>query len=481
MPAVDPVPWSPPAAPQTVERRRWAALWLLCASQFLIILDGSIVAVALPVIGADLATSGPALTWVVNGYLVALGGSLLLAGRLGDLLGPRRVLLGGLATFTAASLACGLASRIEVLVAARFVQGVGGALASAVVLGMIVTLYPEAGERGKALAAFGFVGAAGSSVGLLAGGLLTTGLSWPWIFLVNVPLGLAALRGVHRLVPDPPGSGGRADLLGALLVTGGLMLAVLVVLSTDTSAMTAGLLTLAAVGLLAGFLARQARFAAPLLPLRLLTSRSVGLGNLVQVLVVAGLFGYQFLGVLYLQHLLGYDPLQAGLAYLPVPMVIAIVSLVLTARLTSRLGLRPVLVVGLVLIVAGLALLARIPASGSYLPDVLPAGLLIAAGFGLAFPSLAAVAVGSAPAGDAGVASGLFATTQQVGGALGLALLTRLATTNNDGHTAVSVDGYHAAFGAAAGLAATALLLALPATAARQASDASSGDDAPQQ
>jgi MFS family permease len=355
-----------------------------------------------------------------------------------------------------------------VLLVARFAQGVGGALASAVVLGMIVALFPGPAQRGRALAVFSVVGAAGSSIGLLAGGLLTQSLSWPWIFLVNAPLGLAALIGVRRLVPAPAGTGGRADVPGAALVTTGLVLAVYTLLSPGTGGATAGLLALASVAVLLAFGARQARTRHPLLPLRLLATLTTGLGNVVQALMVAGLFGFQFLGVLYLQQLLGYDPLHAGLAFVPVPVVIAAVSLTLTARLITALGQRRVLVAGLACTTAGLALLTRLPASGGYRLGVLPAGVLIAVGFGLAFPALAAITIASAPPQDAGVASGLFNTAQQVGGALGLALLTRLATSaggHQRHHAAATLTGYHLAFAAAAALAATALLLAVPTTA----------------
>jgi EmrB/QacA subfamily drug resistance transporter len=457
--ATDPAP----GADTIGDGRRWAALVLLCASQLMVILDGSIVAVALPVIGADLRVAGPALTWVVNAYLVPFAGLLLLAGRLGDLLGSRRVLLAGLGLFTTASVLCGLAPTLGVLAAARFLQGVGGALASAVVLGMIVQLFPGDRDRARALGAFGFVGAAGSSIGLVAGGVLTEALSWSWIFWVNLPLGLAALLGVRTLVPAPTGTGGRADALGAVLVTSGVSLTVYILLDTDVEPLRTVLLTAAAAALLAAFLARQASIDTPLLPLRLLTATSVGLGNLVQALMVAGLFGFQFLGVLYLQQLLAFTPLQAGLAFLPVPIVIAIVSLGLSARLISRTGLKPVLLGGLALIVVGLGLLTRLPSQDGYAAHLLPAGLLLAVGFGFAFPALAAVAVGTAPARDAGVASGLFNTTQQVGGALGLAVLTRLATSSSEdvGRTVITLDGYHAVFTAAAILVATALLLAL--------------------
>ena len=447
-------------------RRPFLVLALLCASQLMVILDGSIVAVALPVIGAELQVTGTGLAWVVNAYLVPFGGVLLLAGRLGDLLGPRRILLAGLTLFTAASLACGLAPTIGVLIAARFAQGIGGALASAVVLGMIVTLYPRPAERGRALGVFGFVGAAGSSIGLLAGGLLTQGLSWPWIFLINVPIGLSAVAGVRWVVPAPAGAPGQVDIVGAVLATAGLTLAVYALLSTGTGAGPLGVLGGIAVGLLVAFLARQARTRTPLLPLRLLTTRSTGLGNLVQALMVAGLFGFQILGVLYLQQLIGYGPLRAGLAFLPVPILIAAVSLTLTARLTARVGPRPVLTAGLAFVTAGLVLLVGLPASGGYAAHVLPAGLLIAIGFGLAFPALAGIAVGSAPPRDAGVASGLFNTTQQVGGALGLAILTRVATsTGSAGHVTAALGGYHLAFATASSLAAIALLLSLFTTA----------------
>jgi EmrB/QacA subfamily drug resistance transporter len=452
-----------PGADRNTDGRRWAALVLLCASQLMVILDGSIVAVALPVIGADLGVSGPELAWVVNAYLVPFAGLLLLAGRLGDLLGSRRVLLAGVGLFTAASVLCGIAPTWGVLVAARLLQGIGGALASAVVLGMIVQLFPGDRDRARALGAFGFVGAAGSSIGLLAGGVVTEALSWSWIFWVNVPLGVAALLGVRALVTAPTGTGGRADILGALLVTGGVSLSVYVLLAIDAEPVRTAVLAVTAAGLLAGFLVRQAGTDTPLLPLRLLSTRNLGLGNLVQALMVAGLFGFQFLGVLYLQQLLGYSPLQAGLAFLPVPIVIAIVSLGLSARLIGRTGLKPALLSGLACIVFGLGLLTGLPPQDGYAAHLLPAGLLLAVGFGLAFPALAAVAVGSAPVGDAGVASGLFNTTQQVGGALGLAVLTRLAVSFSDdtARTAITVDGYQVVFAAAAIFVAAAFLLAL--------------------
>jgi EmrB/QacA subfamily drug resistance transporter len=446
--------------------RPWLVLGLLCSSQLMIILDGSIVAVALPVIGADWRVTGPQLAWVVNAYLVPFGGLLLFAGRLGDLVGPRRVLLAGLVVFTAASAACALAPGFGILIAARFTQGIGGACASAVVLAMIVRLFREPAERARGLAVFGFVGAAGSSIGLLAGGLVTQHLGWAWIFWINVPIGLTACAAVATMVPALPGVGGRIDVLGAVLATTGLTLAVWALLTpvtTGTGALLLTVLALLALGLLGAFLVREGRTDVPLLPLRLLANRSSGLGNLVQALMVAGLFGFQFLGVLYLQQVLGYRPMSAGLAFLPVPVVIAAVSLGLTARLNAKFGKPPVLTTGLGSVTAGLGTLVGLPATDHYLTHFLPAGLLIGVGFGLAFPTLADLAVASAPSEYAGVASGLFNTTQQVGGAIGLATLTRLATATSTQQVA-ALSGYHLAFAAAAGLAGVAIVLGLRTT-----------------
>jgi EmrB/QacA subfamily drug resistance transporter len=448
------------------------ALLVLCASQLMIILDGTIVAVALPAIQSDLDFSRAGLAWVVNAYLVAFGGLLLLGGRLGDLFGRRRVLLTGLAAFTIASLACGLASSGSVLVAARFAQGVGGALAASVALAMIITTFSDPGERGKALGVFSFVGAAGASIGLIAGGVLTQTLSWHWVFLVNVPPGIAACIGIVRFVPADPGKGGRADVLGALLATSGLMIAVYsLVTAADAgrSRTRTLLLGATAVILLTGFIARQATTRNPLLPLRLLRSRAVAVGNAVQTLMIAGLFGFQFLGVLYLQRVLGYSPTKTGLAYLPTAVVIAAVSLAITTRLVGRIGHRPVVLVGLAAITLGLTLLARVPIDGHYLIDVLPAALLLGVGFGLAFPALATIAVSSAAQADAGIASGLFNATQQLGGAFGLGLLATLAA-NRSNHSAqpntstALLSGYHLAFVAAAILVTIALLITLAAT-----------------
>jgi EmrB/QacA subfamily drug resistance transporter len=348
------------------ERRRWLALVVLCTGQLMIILDQTIVNVALPSIQDDLDFSQSGLAWVVNVYLIAFGGLLLLAGRLGDLLGRRRILVVGLLVFTGASLLCGAADSKEVLVTARAVQGVGGAMASSVVLGIIFTTVPEQRELAKAIGFFSFVAAAGGALGPLAGGVLTQTVSWHWIFFVNVPLGIAAtVLAVCVLEPERGiGFGRGADLPGAFLVTAGLTLAVYTILGGTShgwgSAHTVGFGAVTLV-LLAGFVARQASATTPILPLRVFRSRYLSGANLVQALMVAGMFGFLFLGTLYVQRVLGYDAMMTGLAFLPTPAAIAAISLFLSARLNTSFGERAMVVAGLVLIVAGLALLGRAP------------------------------------------------------------------------------------------------------------------------
>ncbi|MFD7905934.1 MFS transporter [Kitasatospora sp. NPDC059722] len=453
-------PTAPAPAPAAPVRSRALALAVLCAGMLMIVLDGSIVTVALPAIRDDLHFSPAGLTWTVNAYLIAFGGLLLLAGRLGDLVGRKRVFVAGLGVFTAASLLCALAPGQGVLIAARFLQGVGGATASAVSLGMIVTLFPEPRERGRAIGAFSFVGAAGASVGQVLGGVLTQALSWHWIFLINLPLGLAAaLLAVRVLAADSgPGLRAGADGLGAALITAALMLGIYAIVGTGehgwASARTLGLGALS-LALLAGFLLRQARAAHPLLPLRTFRSRNVSGANAVQLLMVSGLFGFQILIALYLQNVRGYGAAATGLAMLPAALAIGTVSLALSARLNARFGERPVLLAGLVLLVAALALLIRLPADADYVLDLLPT-MLLAAGFGLAISALTALGMSGAGPADAGTASGLFNTTQQVGGALGVAVLTTLADRSSDS----PVGGFHVAFAVAAGLLVLATLLA---------------------
>ncbi len=452
---------------------RWFALVVLCAGMLMIILDGTIVNVALPAIQADLGFSQSGLAWVVNAYLIPFGGLLLLAGRAGDLLGRPRMFLSGLVVFTAASLLCGLAGSQELLIAARFVQGIGGAIAAAVILGMIVTMFPGRDEQSRAIGVFSFVAAAGGSIGLLAGGVLTQSISWHWIFFVNVPIGVAAFLLALRVVPAERGIGLRAgaDVLGAVLATAGLMLGVYtIVKAADFGWGSARTLVTGAVavGLLVAFVLRQARVANPLLPLRILASRAVAGANLIQVLMIAGMFGMFFLGALYLEKVLGYDPLRIGLAFLPVAVGIGALSLGVSARVNARFGERAVLVVALLLVFAGLALLTRAPVTGGYLADLLPSMVLMGVGAGLGFPALMSLAMSGATEEDSGLASGLVNTTQQVGGALGLAVLATLSTSRSNGLLAAGeapaealTSGYRLAFGVGAALVALAALLAV--------------------
>jgi EmrB/QacA subfamily drug resistance transporter len=438
----------------------------------MIILDQTIVNVALPAIQHDLGFSQSSLAWVVNAYLIAFGGLLLLAGRLGDLLGRKRIFLIGLTVFTVASILCGASTTPELLIAARFVQGVGGAMATAVTLGMVVTMFPEPREQAKAIGVFGFVAAAGASIGLLAGGVLTQAINWHWIFLVNIPIGIVAAVLATRLVPTDRGIGLRegADVVGAVLVTAALMLGVYTIVTTVTYGWThvhtlgLGALSL---GLVLAFVVRQATAAKPLLPLRVFSSRTVTGANLVQVLVVAGLFGMFFLGTLYMQRVLGFNALEVGLAFLPTAVTIGGFSVGLSARLMARFGAQAVLLAGLTLILAGLALFTRAPVDGDYLIDLLPSILLVGIGAGLSFPTLMTLAMSGATPSDAGLASGLVNTTMQVGGALGLAVLATLSTSDTESRlaggqtlTAALTNGFHLAFGIGAALVVVAIVVA---------------------
>jgi EmrB/QacA subfamily drug resistance transporter len=454
-----------------IDGSRWFALVVLCAGMLMIVLDQTIVNVALPAIQSDLGFSQTGLAWVVNAYLIAFGGLLLLAGRVGDLIGRKRIFVIGLTVFTAASLLCGASTSAQMLVAARFVQGVGGAMATAVTLGMIVTMFQKPAERARAIGVFSFVAAAGASIGLLAGGVLTQLLNWHWIFLVNLPIGIAAVVLATRLVPAERGIGlgEGADVLGAVLVTAALMLGVYTIVKVEVhgwgSAHTLGLGTVAA-ALLAAFVVRQARAARPLLPLRVFRSRTVTGANLIQVLTVAGLFGMFFMGSLYMQRVLGYDALHVGLGFLPVAVAIGTLSVGFSARLSARFGERPVLGAGLVLILVGLVLFTRAPVDGSYPVDLLPVMLPLGVGAGLSFPTLMALAMSGATSEDAGLASGLVNTTAQVGGALGLAVLATLSTSRTAsllaGGTppqAALTSGFHLAFGIGAALVLAAIVL----------------------
>lgn len=455
------------------DRRRWAALVVLCTGMLMIVLDLTVVNVALSSIQADLGFSDAGLAWVVNAYMIAFGGVLLLAGRLGDLIGRRRIFLTGLAVFTAASLACGLAPNAAVLVTARFVQGIGGAMTSAVILGMIVTMFPEPREQARAIGAFAFVASAGGAVGLLAGGILTESINWHWVFFVNVPLAAVTAACTLRLVDDEPGVDLRAgtDVAGALTVTVSLMLGVYAIVgpaATDgwTSAGTLGF-GAAALLVLVAFVARERRAPVPLVPLGIFRSRNVAGANVIQIATVAGMFGVFFMGSLYLKKVLGYAPLEIGLAFLPTSVLMAGLSVRLTEPLVSRFGARPVMICGLALILAALVLFAQAPVDGSYWQHVFPVMALMGIGAGLAFPALMTVAMSDATPETAGLASGLVNTTAQVGAALGLAVLATISASSTSGRLAdgtgrraALTDGYHVAFWVAAGLVLVAIAVA---------------------
>ena len=461
------------------DRQRWLALYVLCVGMLMIVLDATIVNVALPTIQDDLGFAQNDLAWVVNAYLIAFGGLLLLAGRIGDLIGQRRIFLIGLGVFTAASLLCALAQSQGLLIGARFIQGVGGALTSAVILGMIVTMFPEPRDQAKAIGAYTFVAVAGGSIGLLLGGVLTEAINWHWIFFVNLPIGVATALFAIRLVPDRPGLGltAGADLPSAALLTGGLMLAVYTILgvaeegwgSTQTLALGA-----VSIALLAAFVARQARVANPLVPLRLFRSREVAGANLVQALLVVGMFGMFFLGALYMQRILGYDALQVGLAYLPTTLVMGIMSFRFTGQLNLRFGPQATLLPAMVFVAAGLLLLARTPVDATYVVDLLPAMVLVGLGAGLGFPSLMTLAMSGATASDSGLASGLVNTSVQVGGAIGLAVLATFATERTDalladGEPAASAlnAGFHLAYLIGTGLVLVGIAIAVTVLRAR--------------
>jgi EmrB/QacA subfamily drug resistance transporter len=457
------------ASPRRTYSRR-ASLVVLCAGALMTILDGNIVTVAMPAIQRDLGFSGPGLAWVVNAYLIPFGGLLLLAGRLGDLVGRTRMFTVGLALFTAASVLCGVATGQGVLIAARALQGVGGAMTSAVVLGMLVALFPEPREQARAIAVFSAVGAAGGALGTFLGGALTQALSWHWIFLINLPIGVVALFAAMRVLAPEHGEGlGRgADYPGAALITGALMLTVYVIVGYgDRGTAATALLAALSLALFVAFTVRQARAIRPLLRLRLFRSRLLTGANTVQILMIATMYGFQFIGALYLQRVLGYDELATGTAFLPAPVAIGLLMLGLSARTIGRFGAYRVLLAGLVLIVAGMALLGRAPVDGSYVTDVLPPLLLLAAGFAAAMPALTGLAMSGAREEDAGLASGVFNTTQVVGGSLGLAALSTLAASRSDGllgrgveMVTATAEGHQLAFRVATAFAVAALALA---------------------
>ena len=453
-------------------RKRWLALYVLCLGVLMIVLDTTIVTVALPSIQADLGFSGTSLVWVLNAYLLTFGGFLLLGGRLGDLYGQRRLFLLGVIVFTLASLACGLSAAQAPLVIARAVQGVGGAVVTAVALSLIMNLFTDGAERAKAMGIYAFVCAAGGSIGEVLGGVLTNALGWHWIFLVNLPIGVAVYWLCVVLLPrDCPAAGPRRlDIAGAVTVTTGLMLAVYAIVDGNragwTSVQTTSLLG-AAVVLLVLFLGIEARVREPLMPLRLFRLRNVAGANVVSVLWAAGMFTWFVIAALYMQHVLGYDPLQVGLAFLPADLVMAVFSAGLSARVVVRFGIRRPLWIGLLLGAAGLALFARAPVAGTFIVDVLPGMVLLGLGAGMAFNPVLLAAMSDVDSNESGLASGVVNTSFMMGGALGLAALAsvadaRTAELQRSGSEALAAinGGYQLAFLFGAVLTAAAAVLA---------------------
>jgi EmrB/QacA subfamily drug resistance transporter len=451
-------------------RTRWFALYVLCLGSLMIVLDVTIVNVALPSIKSDLGFSKTSIAWVVNAYLLTYGGFLLLGGRLGDLFGQRRLFLSGITLFTVASLACGVSTTQGFLVAARAVQGIGGAVASAVSLSLMMVLFTEPGERAKAMGVFGFVASGGGSIGVLLGGVLTDVLNWHWIFLVNFPIGILVVVLCLRLLPAGGGAmSGRVDVAGAVTVTASLMLAVYAIVNGNsngwTSAQTLGLLAGAAV-LLVVFVGVESRIRTPLVPLRLFRLWNVATANVVGIFWAAAMFSWFFLSALYLQFVLGYSPLQVGLSFLPANVIMGVFSISLSAKLVMRFGIKKPLATGLLLAAVGLALFIRAPVGGSFVVDVLPSMILLGIGAGTAFNPVLLAAMSDVAPEESGLASGVVNTAFMMGGALGLAVLASLAASRTNslrasghGQLEALVGGYHAAFLVGALFAAAAALV----------------------
>ena len=425
--------------------KRWLAFYMLCAGELMIVLDTTVVNVALPSIQSDLGFTEAALVWVVNAYMVTYGGLLLLGGRLGDLYGRRRLFLLGTAVFTLASLACGFAGSQSMLVTARAIQGVGGAVVSAIALSLIMSLFSEPGERARAMGVFGFVCAGGGSVGVLAGGVLTSALSWHWVFLINLPIGAAVYAFCMKLLPDdrPDSGGARLDVAGALSVTASSMLTIYGIVNGQWWLVAIG------VALLGVFLWIESRVSHPLMPLRLFRLRSVSTANALGVLWAAAMFAWFFISALYMQHVLAYDPMQIGLAFLPANVIMAIFSIWLSAKLVMRFGLRTPIVGGMALAAAGLGLFAIAPNGGAFLPHVLPGMLLLGLGCGMALNPVMLAAMSDVAPEESGLASGVVNTSFMMGGAIGLAALARLSEG----------AGYHTAFAVGAAFALLAAII----------------------
>jgi EmrB/QacA subfamily drug resistance transporter len=455
------------------DRRRWIALFVVCLGQLMIILDTTIVNVALPSIQADLNFSQSSLTWVIDGYLITFGSLLLLAGRLGDLFGRKRVFLIGVAAFVAASMLCGIAPSGTALVVARFLQGAAAALASAVIIAIIAVEFPEPADRAKAMSLYTFVIAGGASLGLLLGGVLTETINWHWIFFVNLPIGAVAYFLGRRLIAENEGisAGERIDWLGSVLITASSITLIYALIKIPEWGWT-GDRTLALAGvaaaLLAGFVALEARIANPIMPLRVLGNRSLVTANLVRGFLVTGAYSTFFLGSLYFEHVRGMTPVQIGLAFLAMTVCLAAMSSGLSARLVERFGPKRTLVVGIAGPVLGLLLFSQVGQSTPYFPAIFASFALLGLGFGAANPPLMMIAMEDVPAKDAGLASGTIQVSIQLSAAIGLAALGTIATDRTNalkatGESATQAlsDGYHLAFLIAAGAAAVGILIAI--------------------
>jgi len=461
-----------PASGEASDRRRWLALVVLCTGQLMIVLDATVVNVALPTIQRELHFSQSSLAWVINAYLITFGGLLLLAGRLGDLIGPKKIFITGLSVFIAASALCGFSQSQVELIVARFIQGAGAAIVAATILGILVTLFPEPREKAKAMGVYAFVASAGGSIGLLAGGVLTQALSWHWIFFINLPIGVAALFFGSALIPAHEGTGTHdgVDVLGAVMVTSAVMLLVYAIVKASDygwgSPRTIGVGS-GAVILLGGFVYLESRLAHPLVPLRMFRSRNLTGATFVRVLFPIGMFGQFFLGALYLQHVLGYSAITTGLAFMPMNLAVGIFSLTIAAKIMTRIGARATLMPGLALIAVGLALFSRVPVHGHFLSDVLPGMILFGVGAGLAFTPSVALAMADAAPADTGLASGLANVSLQMGAAIGIAVLasvstsrTRVLLARGSHHGVALAGGYHVGYLIAAGCIVGAFVLA---------------------
>ena len=457
----------------TSDRRRWFALVVVCLAQLMIVLDSTIVNVALPSIQHELHFTQGNLTWVVNAFLISFGSFLLLAGRLGDLIGRRRVFLAGVVVFTVASALCGFAPSQGLLIAARFIQGVGAALSASVILAIVVTEFPVAADRTKAMSAYVFVAVAGGSLGLLAGGALTQALNWHWIFFVNLPIGAATYALGRALIPRDSGIGlaGGVDWLGSALVTVSLMTAVYAIVQATGhgwgSIQVLGFGALAVV-LMGAFLTVEARVANPIMPLRILRLRGLIGSSAVRGFLVTGMYSTFFLGTLYLEHVRHYSALQTGLSFLPWTVTVGVLSLGVTARLIARFGRMRVLLPGLATVIVGLSLLASAGAHTSFFPTIFLAYFAVGLGLGSSFAPLLTIAMADVPAADAGLGSGIINVSQQVAGALGLAVLGTIASNRSKtleahGHTLASslVGGYHLAFAVGGAAIVAAILITM--------------------